>query len=231
MLIHEDYELEAAAMRGELCIAVPVSVYKPVSGECEITAYRNAWDICKTYEEKYGDGILSESAVCELFSLVAPVADSMGYAADAKESRVIREYRISEVTPNIAEFADTAEIVKDAAEVEGFECPLLHAPDPDPDDDEDVCAVVIHDGKIVSLAGINDIADDDAVEIFVETAKEYRGHGYGTASVGGLVRHLTNIGYTVAYNCAETNTASSAIAEKLGMTLAGRRFSIVCYGK
>ena len=83
----------------------------------------------------------------------------------------------------------------------------------------------------MALAGINDIADDDAVEIFVETAKEYRRKGYGTAVVATLVRHLTKLGYSVAYNCAESNRASSAIAEKLGMTLKGRRLSVVCYGK
>lgn len=231
MLICEDPTLESAAMRGELCIAVPVSVYQPTEGECEITAYGNVWDMCAEFEKMHREDIFSANAVEELIAMVTPVADSMGYEADPRESRVIREYRVSHAAPCLCEYADKAEIIGDPAELAEYECPLLHEPDPDPDDDEEVCAVVIRDGKIVALAGINDIADDDAVEIFVETAKEYRQKGYGTAVVAALVRHLTKIGYSVAYNCADTNTASSAIAEKLGMVLKGKRLSVVCYGK
>ncbi len=232
MLIHEDKMLESAAMEGELCIAVPVSVFVPHSdGECRITAYENVWEICMEHEAEYGSDILGETSVKELFSKIAPVADGMGYEADEKESRVILEYRISSPNEDISGFSGNARIIHDTAEVEGLECHLLHSPCPDPEDECDVCAVVIRDNTVVSCAGVNDISDDDAVEIFVETAKDYRGCGYGKATVSALVRHLTNMNYTVAYNCAETNKASSAIAEKLGMTLVGKRLSVVCYAK
>lgn len=231
MLVHEDPVLEKAAMEGELCIAVPVSVYKPECGECVITAYENVWDICDAHEKKYGDDILSEESVKGLFAAVAPVAEGMGYSADVKESRIIREYRArGERLPSF-DCDENVVTVGDTAEVEGLECLLLHDPEPDPDDEEDVCTVIIKDGRIVALAGINDIADDDSVEIFVETAKDFRGRGYGTAVTAALVNHLARIGYNTAFNCAESNKASSAIAEKLGMTLEGRRYSLVCYGK
>ncbi|MBE6707724.1 MAG: GNAT family N-acetyltransferase [Ruminococcaceae bacterium] len=232
MLVHEDKILEDAAMGGELCIAVPVSVYIPLpNGEWEITAYENVWEICMEHEAKYGEDILSDSSVKELFSKISPVADKMGYTADEKESRVIREYRVSSLNEDILNYSDMAQIVRDESEIRGLECPLLHPPCPDPEDECDVCAVVVRDGVIVSCAGVNDISDDDAVEIFVETAKAYRGKGYGKAAVATLVRHLTNSGYAVAYNCADTNKSSSAIAEKLNMTLAGKRLSIVCFAK
>ena len=232
MLIHEDKLLEDAAMKGELCIAVPVSVYLPANDDaCVITAYGNVWKICMEHEAKYGCDILCESSVKELYSKISPIADEMGYEADEKESRVIEEYRISSVNEDILRHSAQAVIIHDPSDAEGFECHLLHPPCPDPEDECDVCAVVVRDGVIVSCAGVNDIADDDAVEIFVETAKDHRGLGYGKSTVSSLIRHLTNNGYAVAYNCAESNKRSSAIAEKLGMTLTGKRMSVVCYAK
>lgn len=229
MLIHEDHELESAAMSGDFDVIVPVSVFVPEIGEHEIVAYNCVWDICEKYERDNRSDILNRGAIEKLFSEVAPAASQMGYSIDSKGSRVILEHRIKEPTAAIIEEAAGALIIRSAVEINGLVCPLLHHPEPDEYDETDVCAVVVKDGVICACAGVNDLADDDACEIFVETAAEYCGKGYGTAAVAALVLHLCGQGCEVAYNCAENNLASSAIARKLGMTLIGRRLSMICY--
>ena len=230
MLIHEDSELETAAMCGDFDVIVPVSIYLPCGeGEPEITAYRNVWDICRKYETENFSDILDGPALGGLLCELAPVVREMGYDIDLKGSKIILEYRAERVTSAIEKYAGGADIVETGMELEGLECPLIHRPEPDGLDETDVCAVVVKSGEICACAGVNDLSDDDLYEIFVETAVPYRGHGYGTAAVAALARRLIDIGCTVGYRCAETNRASLRIAEKLGMTYTGKRFSVICY--
>ena len=70
---------------------------------------------------------------------------------------------------------------------------------------------------------------DDTYEIYVETAKAYRGRGFATAAVAALSEYLIGRGCVVGYKCGEDNEASAAVAEKLGMKLDGCRFDMVCY--
>lgn len=229
MLIHEDWELERAAVSGDFDVIVPVSVYLPEDGgEAQITAYDAVWDICKRYEEREHGGLLTDEARRRLCDELEPTVRRLGYDIDRKGSRVILEYRLDGCEPS-AEADGGAVIIHSKREVAGIPCLVLHRPEPDPADETDICAVVMCDGAICTVAGVNDYADDDAVEIYVETAKKYRGRGFGTAAVRALAAHLCGQGCSVAYNCAETNRASSGIAERLSMTLVGRRYSIICY--
>jgi len=227
MLIHEDPEFEAAATSGDFDIIVPVSIFVPENGDEPVfTAYNVVWDICEQYEKDHPDDLLNADAIRKLCREVVPIVNDMGYSVDLKGSRLIHDYRISGVNEQIERYAAKAEIITSETEIDGLECPLLHAPRPDEDD---VCAVVIENGVVCACAAINDFSDDDSVEINVETAVNYRGRGFGTAATAALVRYLINSGETVAYNCAESNKASSGIAEKLGMTLLGKHFNIICY--
>jgi RimJ/RimL family protein N-acetyltransferase len=227
LLIHEDPFFEEAAMSGDFDVIVPVSIFVPANGDEQIiTAYNAVWDICEEYEKKNSDDILNAKSLGELCRDIVPIVREMDYDVDLKGSRVILEYRIDSVNEAVEMYSRRSTIVRFAEEIEDLEWPLLHVPD---SDDEDPCSIVSENGVVCAFAGINDFSDDDSVEINVETALEHRGKGCGTAATAGLVKFLIEDGNTVAYNCAESNKASSAIARKLGMTLKGKRFSVVCY--
>ena len=151
MLLHEDIEMEEAALDGMLCICVPVSVWVPADGrEPEITTYRNVWDICREYEKKFGGELFSKSALDWLRNSVEPVAKSMGYTPDRNESRVVREYRIAESNDRIKAYDKNAKLIRNADEVKDMECLCLHKPETG-EEDWDACAVVICDGKICAV--------------------------------------------------------------------------------
>lgn len=230
MLLHEDTEMEETALDGGFCLCVPVSVWLAAeSDEPEITAYRNVWDICEKYEKLHGGDPFSADAIAFLEENIAPVIKKHGYCCDVKDHRVVNEYRMSSVTDAVRSLAEGTVIVRSADEVKDLPCLCLHKPEPDEDDECDVCAVVISDGAVVAVAGVNDMFTDDTIEIHVETSREYRRRGFGTSAVAALSEYLTGLGYTVGYKCGVDNTASVGIAERLGMTLSGRRFDMVCY--
>lgn len=227
MIIHEDPFFEEAAMNGDFDVIVPVSIFVPSNGDEPLfTAYNSVWDICEAYEADNRDDLMNPDALAKLCRDITPAIREMGYDVDLKGSRVILEYRINSTNESVEKYAQHAVIIRSYEEIRELECPLLHVPDPE---DGNVCSVVIENGVVCSSADINDYSDDDSVEINIETASAYRGKGYGTIATAGLIRHLLNDGNTVAYNCAEKNISSSAIAKKLGMTLQGKSFNIICY--
>ncbi len=229
MLIHEDREIEEAAVSGGLCLCVPVSVRLDAgSDEAVITAYENVWDICTEYERAYGKDPFSPAAIDFLEKNVAPVIKKCGYGCDPRDHRTVAEYTVSEVTDEISTAAEDARLVKDASEITDLPCLCLHKPETDPDDEYGVCAVVIKDGAVCAVAGVNDFFTDDTVEINVETAKDYRRKGFGSAAVAALAEYLVGLGCTVGYKCGTDNKGSVGIAEKLGMTYTGTVFDMVC---
>lgn len=50
----------------------------------------------------------------------------------------------------------------------------------------------------------------------VFTQKEHRGKGYATMVVAKLIQEVEALGGQTYWNCAKQNTASAAIARKLG---------------
>ena len=97
------------------------------------------------------------------------------------------------------------------------------------DDGEDILFAVVENGIILSYAGMNDLHyDDGSVEISVETAPDKRRQGYGIACVAALTSHLLVKGKTVRYKCSLFNKPSSALAEKCGFSLEGKRYSYIC---
>lgn len=231
MIVHEDRELEIAALDGGLCLCVPVSVYLPNgSDKVVITSYTDTWGICEEYEKRFGENPFSQEGLSFLEEKVAPVIAKYGYSCDSAEHRVIYEYTVGTVTEEMKKH-DGAVIIRSPEEIPKLPCLCLHKPEADADDEFGVCAVVIADGAVCSVAGVNDMFTDDTVEIFVETAKKYRRRGFGTAAVAALSMYLTERGHTVGYKCGADNIASAGIAERLGMTLSGKRFDMVCYAE
>lgn len=98
------------------------------------------------------------------------------------------------------------------------------------DGEGDVCAVSVEGHRIVACAAINDtVFEDGALEVSVECVPERRNEGRATACVAALTRELLNQGYAVRYHCRSRNDVSRHIAQKLGFTHAGIRYSFVFY--
>lgn len=229
MPIHEDPELEKAALSGAFGMIVPVSIVAPVNGSVIITAYDCVWDICTDFERECLSDPLSDDAVGHLLSQVSKIAHELGFALDRHASSVIREYAANAENDAIRRFSADAKTVRSANDIVGFKCNLLHKPEAYDISDDFPIAVAFCDDEIVSLAAINDYSDTDAVEIHVETARDFRHRGYGRAVVAALASDLIDSGNTVSYKCFEKNVPSVHLAESLGFSLECRRLDAVCY--
>ena len=92
-----------------------------------------------------------------------------------------------------------------------------------------VYAAVV-DNKIVAVANTGEPITEETpreVEIGVDTAEDYRRHGYGKACVGALASELARFGHTAIYECASGNTASIRLAESLDGEVVCRKYYIV----
>ncbi len=78
--------------------------------------------------------------------------------------------------------------------------------------------VMLADGCTVAAAW------EQGGEIAVETAPAYRRRGYARAAVAALLADRTTAGREVCYRCAETNTASMALAASLGLALTAHEY-------
>lgn len=231
MLIHEDPSLEEAAISGAFCVIVPASVFVPETGECVITAYKSIWETCQDFETRFAGDPLSDDARKFLLAAVKDAAESIGYTPSPRDSQITCEYSLYAPNDSLRRYAAEAILVTDPAQIEGIGSRLLHTPDPSCIKNDEPVAVVVSDGEIIAVSATNDFSDSDAIEVYVETAKDYRGRGLGRAAVAALSLELLRRGDRVAYKCAEKNVASNKIAERLGFTREGRRLSIVCLNK
>jgi RimJ/RimL family protein N-acetyltransferase len=57
---------------------------------------------------------------------------------------------------------------------------------------------------------------DGVIELGVETREPHRGHGYATVTCAHLIHACESIGYRTFWNAAAQNTASVALARRLG---------------
>ena len=89
--------------------------------------------------------------------------------------------------------------------------------------------VTVDEGKIVSVATVNDTESDSVLEITVNTAPEYRGRGYGASNTAALALYLIEKGYAVAYCVSAYNKASIKIAKKCGFEKTGRFYAVSAY--
>ena len=95
------------------------------------------------------------------------------------------------------------------------------------------CMGYVLSGQAVALCysarplSVEGAADSVAAEAGVETAEAHRGHGYGPAAVLAWARAVRVLGGEPLYSTSWTNTASRAVARKLGLVLYGedRHFS------
>ena len=101
---------------------------------------------------------------------------------------------------------------------------------PDPLGEGYLCFGTVLDGRIVSAAAENPHDPSDTViDIGVETAEGYEGHGYAASNVASLAYYLLDPGMTVTYIAEDNNPASLRVAEKVGFTPWERELRVVAY--
>jgi RimJ/RimL family protein N-acetyltransferase len=82
--------------------------------------------------------------------------------------------------------------------------------------------VRLQEQTLLAVAGINWQSQHFA-EVYVQTAQQARGRGYGRAVVTALATHILKSGRTPLYVVSETNAASIRLAEALGFVDSGER--------
>ncbi len=225
MILLEDKELEAMVLSRNSCIAVPIEVYIPEEGETVITVYSCVADVAKEYESKFSDGLLKSNALKWLDDKLYATAKEFGYVHFEEDIHFLAEYRIDDESQLHKNCLADAKIISDESELEGIDLSLIENIIPNGN-----TAVVIRDGKLVAAAAANDVVfEDSSVEIYVETAPEYRNRGFGAAAVAELALMYLKRGMCVRYKCAKNNLPSIKTAEKCGFVKIGERYSYVCF--
>jgi len=229
MIVFENKEIEAGVLSGELCFAVPIEIFSTVNGEEIITTYGFCKEQAERFYNVYRGRLLSEEALESAEKIFSEVADNIGYKRIRNENEMMLEYVF---TPGMQMPKANKEIkvhkISSNAVLEEI-CAASGCDIEIADDGEDIIFAVVENGILRAYAGMNDVFyPDNSVEISVETAPDCRRRGLGSACVLSLVEHLISKGKTVRYKCSEANSASSALAEKCGFFLEGKRFSFVC---
>lgn len=228
MVKAESKELEKEIVNGFSCIGVPVEAFVPEEGEPLIVSYSFCMDIAREWEGLYGSEILSAESVEWLDNALRDDMKRLRYVRYPNENELMLEYIASpgmhmpklEIQHKVHKIYSNAVLAR-LCESSGCDIEIA-------DDGEDAVFAIVENGIILAYAGMNDLTyEDGSVEISVETAPDCRRKGYGAAVVYELTRHLLDKGICVRYKCSAENTASSALAEKCGYRLEGKRLSMV----
>lgn len=227
MVILENQELESSVVTGESCIAVPIEVFEKSDGEVTVLSYSFCRDTAERFSAEFDGELFSEKARKWLDEKLDGKMRELGYEHYSHEGEMMLEY-VLEDAARLSKPTVKAQPVNDNAELEKL-CESTGCSIELNDDGEDILFAVVEDGIILSYAGMNDVVyDDRSVEISVETAPDRRREGLGFACVTALCEHILNKGKCVRYKCSVYNKASSALAEKCGFSLEGKRFSYIC---
>ncbi len=229
-IIFEDGELEEIAMSGGMCVTVPFEI--SLGEENSVTVFSVFENVASEYAEKYGDAPLSDEALSFVYRSIAPAMDKAGYEAAPMGSGHLVSF-VADKTIDMPEANEQIPVIKieKISDFSSFEIPSSMVPEVDDDDPSDVYFVIVQGGRIVSFAGVNDLSDDGAIEINVETDDGFKKKGYGKAVVAALIKYLVCLGERVRYCCNVSNVASVKIAKGLGLCFEKETSSFVYYSK
>ena len=230
MIITEDKELAQFSLT-EGCIAVPMEVYQPIDGEMRVTVYPGLEGMAQEFVRLFSRHPFSPDAIHWLKDRLTPYVGEYGMAPSRDVDVHFLDYRIydRDALPMRNVLPDT-ELAGGHTDMSEWINATTHALEMDPDDPDDACAIHRVGSTIAAYAALNDFPEEeDVLEIHVECAPAYRKKGYATSCTVRLADFLLDRGYSVQYVCRHTNLASCRVAEKAGFTLAGRKYSFVCY--
>lgn len=225
MIIFEDRELESIVLSGHSCIAVPIEVYVPAGDEMQITTYSCFGKIAEEFKRLFENDPFSNRALNWIDQKIHSDMKMFGYEHCYDDIHMMMEYNLTDLDQLNKFTDDDIRFINNDIELYEYDASLIEGISIDNE-----AAVIIKDGKLVSVSCINDVSfDDDSVEIFVETDEEYRNRGFGAATVSAIAENYLKNGITVRYKCAKANKASISLAEKCGFEKTGERFSFVCF--
>ncbi|MBR6916766.1 MAG: GNAT family N-acetyltransferase [Clostridia bacterium] len=229
-IIFEDAELEEFAMEGDGEIAVPVQVSKDNDGTV-ITVYSRFEKEAGEFSRFFARDPFSSDAISFLRRRVEPAMNDAGYEYEWEYDHTVLKYEaVSEDGIRTMQISD-AEVVFIETEDELSKYYFATTRDftINDDDKNDVAFAAVRDGAALSVASVNDLSEDGAIEVNVETVPAERGKGYASAVCASLCKYLLSRGERVVYQCRASNGASRAVAEKCGLKYKGKTFSFVCY--
>ena len=223
MIIIED---SSFPLENEFDCILPFNI-RLINNELEITAYDIVRDIADEFIEKFKSDPFSNDALDFLNLKLAPIVKDLSYEFDSKRLYTwhhcyymddIKRLNIDAILPNTIKWE-----------------PNLHYKNLTTFDFEyigdRVIFVTIIDNQIVSYAYENIFEGEDGAEISVETAPNYRNHGYAVSNTAAVTKYSLQLNHNATYNCTRYNTASQRTAEKVGFTNIGKNYYYVCYRK
>ena len=230
MIRLEDEDLARFSLT-EGYIAVPFEVYQPVGGEMRVTVYPGLERTAQEFLRLFSRDPFSPDAIHWLKDRLTPYVGEYGMSPSRDADVNFLDYRMSDrdALPLGCILPET-ELADGNTDMTGWINATTHALEMDPDDPDDACAIHRVGNTIAAYAALNDFPEEEDVrEIHVECAPAYRKKGYATSCTVRLADYLLERGYSAQYVCRHTNLASARVAEKAGFTLAGRKYSFVCY--
>lgn len=213
-----------------LDMIIPISVTVRDSGT-EITAGESYAQIAHRAAELYGDNLASDEAREYLLRELAVMLADSGYTplreAIEDDTVTFAAESVEQLNTDCITAAACAIAESDIGRynnLTGYEPNELSRGD----SSEEIPIFAVTEGKkILSLAAVEELADGCA-EISVETVEGYTRRGYAASCVCALARHLIFRGLALKYVCFGSNSASVALAQRVGFERKEVCYDAVC---
>ena len=218
MIIQE----ESIGLIGNWDLILPLGLILTVDGDRTVTSFPETLDAAEYLESLPAEEIFTNQTKVRLSEMLFSRLKSLGYESETVFST---EFHIDKKEKlNKALILPSTEPLLPQHSYENLtDC------EPDPLGEGLLCFGTVIDGKIVSAASENPHAPDSKViDIGVETAEGFTGHGYAASNIASLAYYLLDPGISVTYIAEDQNIPSLRIAEKVGFTRNVRELRVVC---
>lgn len=219
--ITELYEEEKAMLDGEMDIVIPFNLTYRKSAE--ISVYPMFRAVAEAFLEKFGEDeakIFSREAISWITESVKGTVSELGFTVgeEAEDYCITRKIILSDRPSKAIRIQSEKGLGNltdyDIDAMTEYGC---------------ICFGIVEDGRILSVACTNAPIDGDTevVEIGVETAEGYGGHGYGRDAASALADELNSRGIDVHYEYASKNRASEALVAGLNTEIIAKTYYLV----
>ncbi len=194
-------------------------------GDVAFEIYDGAEDLLNDFIARFEGEYFGDRALVWLDEKIRPYLQKNGFYRE--KYGILRWYHQFMLTPG--DEVDTSLILPETQKItEKIPSQTLLKADEMLKNGSDVFGVV-ENGKVVSLAAVNENVSGGCSEITVETAPAFRKRGFGASNTAALAASLLEKGETVAYCCSRYNRGSIRIARAVGFRDAGRFYAIDAY--
>lgn len=189
-----------------------------LSEDCEILirTLPSLADFAESFEKRYIGNYFSRNAIDEIRKNCYHTIVELGFKEDISSGYCIFEYSSDGIVINPKLIRPNSKIIN-LIEKSNFDKKILF-------DVRDsiriggIASVTLDGNTIISVAAANIMRDNGGqTEITTETAVGYRGRGLSASNVALLSLELQKRGKNAVYKCRNTNHASIAVAEKVGL--------------